>query len=158
MNESEAIWFSGRPRFRGEVKRKDDEHLVKALEKYQEVLDKYPDKTLVVTAGAVGAFIIRKDFDTFTPGIDIKQIVNKAGAGDCAAAMAIYELLINNKTITPDVVNDAADLLVRGCTIKIQCPDTQVDMSLMRDLLKGKTPTQGVVDIVVPKQVEKQRA
>jgi sugar/nucleoside kinase (ribokinase family) len=150
-NETEAIWASGKPFYKEKVTDENDNHLRMALRKMKRNIGA---ADMLVTAGEHGLFIFNSHYSHYHK-VGKVEIVNNAGAGDCAAAMAVYGLLVAEQN-SYRLVN-TAELIEKACNIKLQSAQTQVPQAIFRIGMNGKIPSFGEVEDISPPNKEIQK-
>lgn len=143
-NETEAIWATGKPFFNDKVKSENDPEFKQALRKMTKNIGA---ADMLVTAGEHGMFVFNSHYSQYHK-VGKVEIVNNAGAGDCAAAMAVYGLMVAEQS-SYRLIN-TADLIEKACNIKLQSAQTQVPQAIFRIGINGKVPTFGEVEDISP--------
>lgn len=149
-NETEAIWAAGKPFYKCKVADENDPELRFALRKMKKNIG---SADMLVTAGEHGLFAFNNNYSQYHKVQEV-EIVNNAGAGDCAAAMAVYGLLVKEQNSYRLI--DTAKLIEDACAIKLQSAQTQVPPAIFRIGMNGKVPSFGEVEDISPPNKERQ--
>lgn len=155
MNELEAIAAAGNPRFAGEIENRNDPKFRRAIKILQEALQKDDcvDKHVLITAGKHGLVIISKEHIVERDAPKV-EVMSKTGVGDHGAAALIKVACIDNKKVSLQSMEDAADLVTRTCAVKLQSTLTHIPLEDFQLAMKGQTRSNGDVNTINPPVIE----